>query len=325
MPQSPPTSGISHRLARTPTPLLFAASIALAIGLLWWQGSLLELAPVVRGTSGPTIALGFALYALGLLILCWRWQNLLRISAPTTRFPAAAQAFLTSVVVNYAAPIGLALPARALLSARDLGLSAAASWSVAFWEVALDLMVLGTLSVVWVGLTGPAEVAGLVRGPVWIWPAAVTGGLLALFAVGWLLKRRPAIWSRVAAAGTRALRYPKADRTRFAFAVLLSVLFWAVQGMIIWLLLGAVGLESVASGQLLLGLLGPPIFLGMVSPVPGGAGVREALMVAVAATAGVNGGAVLVVAVAYRTALFVAIPVVFVVVRVVTGWVRRPG
>ncbi len=57
--------------------------------------------------------------------------------------------------------------------------------------------------------------------------------------------------------------------------------------------------------------------IGMFSPVPGGAGVREALMVAVAQASGIDGAAVLLAAIAYRVALFAAIPPLYLVAR---GW-----
>jgi uncharacterized membrane protein YbhN (UPF0104 family) len=56
----------------------------------------------------------------------------------------------------------------------------------------------------------------------------------------------------------------------------------------------------------------------MLSPVPGGAGVREALMVAVAQARGLDEAAVaavLIAAVAYRVALFLAIPPLFLAAR----------
>ena len=57
----------------------------------------------------------------------------------------------------------------------------------------------------------------------------------------------------------------------------------------------------------------------MLSPVPGGAGVREALMVAVAQAQGASGAPALLAAVIYRVALFVAVPVLYAGVRLGAG------
>ncbi|MEZ4625299.1 MAG: lysylphosphatidylglycerol synthase domain-containing protein [Thermomicrobiales bacterium] len=53
----------------------------------------------------------------------------------------------------------------------------------------------------------------------------------------------------------------------------------------------------------------------MISPVPGGAGVREGLMVAMARVYDVDSVAVLLAALVYRIALFAAIPILYAAVR----------
>jgi uncharacterized membrane protein YbhN (UPF0104 family) len=59
-----------------------------------------------------------------------------------------------------------------------------------------------------------------------------------------------------------------------------------------------------------------PILIGMLSPVPGGAGVREALMIAVASVHGANEANVLLAGVTYRIALFAAIPILYGIIRI---------
>jgi len=320
----PAVAGGWRRLLRTPTPVIFAASVAVALLLLWRQGSLADLGAALAGADGGAIAAGFALYAAGLLLLCARWHLLVRMVGGAADFPVAAEAFLTSVVVNYAAPIGLAVPARALLSSRDLRLPAVAGGAVAFWEVALDLLLLGLVGAAWLVADGGAVAAGWGPAPP-VWLAAVALAVLAGigFVAVVLLRRRPALGRRVAAAAGDALRYPGRRPKAAAAAVALTLLFWLLQAVILRLLLAAVGLAAVSWGAVA-GLMALPILLGMVSPVPGGAGVREALMVAVAHARGLDGAAVLLAAVAYRVALFGAIPVVYAGVR---SWraLRRGG
>ena len=67
--------------------------------------------------------------------------------------------------------------------------------------------------------------------------------------------------------------------------------------------------------SLVLGLTTLPILVGMLSPVPGGAGVREALMIAVASVHGANEANVLLAGVTYRIALFAAIPILYGIIR----------
>ena len=60
--------------------------------------------------------------------------------------------------------------------------------------------------------------------------------------------------------------------------------FWVIQIGVMAALLQLFGVAISLS--LLLGIMGVPVLVGMLSPVPGGAGVREALMAAAARLAG---------------------------------------
>jgi uncharacterized membrane protein YbhN (UPF0104 family) len=96
-------------------------------------------------------------------------------------------------------------------------------------------------------------------------------------------------------------------------AVALTGGFWIIQVGIMAALLELFGVA--VSLALLLGVMGVPVLVGMLSPVPGGAGVREALMAAAAGLGGTPAGPVVLAAVAYRLALFLVTPVVWGAVR----------
>lgn len=296
-----------RRLLAIPTPLIFVGSVAIAILLLWRQGSLGNLGTTARQLPPGLLVGVFALYLVGLGLLCLRWYALVRMAGGEGTVPLAAEAFLTSVVINYAAPIGLAVPTRAALSARDLGLPAKGGAAVALWEVLLDVAVLGVLSAVWLAAGGARVVAGIDLSARWLGPAAVAL-LMTLGLVGLVAVRRPGLRRRVGLAVGEMLRYPGRRPRAALLALTLSVVYWAGQAVVLRLLLGAVDVGRGPEATLVLGLLGPPVLIGMLSPVPGGAGVRELLMVAVAETRGVDVQAVVVAAVVYRLALFVAIP-----------------
>ena len=75
--------------------------------------------------------LGALLYLAGLFLLCVRWHSLVLMIHGRSHFGRAGEAFLTSVVINYAAPVGLAVPSRAALTKRALGLSLTETSAVA--------------------------------------------------------------------------------------------------------------------------------------------------------------------------------------------------
>ena len=318
-------SPVWRRLLVIPTPVVFAISLAFAVVLLWRRGSLDDLGGVLGRAEPRFLILGAALYAVGLVGLCLRWAALIRLAGGRGDFSVAAQAFLTSIVVNYAAPIGLAVPARAALSVRDLGLAPSAGGGVALAEIALDLAVLGLVSVVWLAqgnlaifdqapLAAPA--VRLVAGGV------AVGAAVAALAVAAHSSLRLRVVRAARAAGDSAFRQPRL----VAAVIAVTVGFWVLQAVILWVLLTASGVPGIADWELIAGLLGPPMVVGMLSPVPGGAGVREALMIAVAGARGVDGAAVLLAAVAYRLALFAAVPVVYAGAQVVRSWIaRRPA
>jgi uncharacterized membrane protein YbhN (UPF0104 family) len=299
-----------RRLLAIPTPILFGASILIALLLLWRQGTLADLAANLRRLHPATVVAAFALYAGGLGLLSARWHALVRMAGGSAPAAVSAEVFLTSVVVNYAAPIGLAVPTRAALSKRDLGLSASGSGALVLWEAVLDLGTLALIGGAWLLLGGAGAVGVLVQqGSGWV----ALGGAAAVAAVALLgaaLIASGRLRSKLRRFSGEALGLPRRRPVAAVAAIGCTLAFWTLQAVILWLLLAGFGV-SAPGASLVLGLLGWPVFVGMLSPVPGGAGVREALMVAVAGLERVDGAAVLLAAVTYRLALFAALPLAY--------------
>src|ERR687893_1865418 len=88
-------------------------------------------------------------YAASILLLGLRWHALVRMAGGAPQWTSSAEVFLTSVIVNYAAPIGLAVPTRAALTVRDLELDPSQSGAVVGWEVMLDALALIVISALW--------------------------------------------------------------------------------------------------------------------------------------------------------------------------------
>ena len=76
---------------------------------------------------------------------------------------------------------------------------------------------------------------------------------------------------------------------------------------------------------LVLGITSLPILIGMLSPLPGGAGVRETLMGGIARIHGAAVSPTIFAAVAYRLALFASIPVLYLLFRVWLSFGKQPS
>ncbi len=303
------------RLTSIPTPVIFVFSLVMAILLLWQQDALSSIRPAIRGADIWTLVASLLLYLLGLALLCVRWNLLVMMVSGSTRQLRAAEAFITSVAVNYAAPLSLALPSRAYLTKRALGLGTAETASITFWEVATDLAVLAAGTLLWIAVGGwrgqGVEVDDRI---VELGALLVLGGILAVVIAVRRAARLRSIVYKMRNHFTEALKHPTRRPRQTIMAAGVTVIYWIVQGGVLFLLLKAIdGVSPPLS--LVLGLTTLPIMVGMISPVPGGAGVREALMIAVASVHGANEANVLLAGVTYRIALFAAIPILYAIIR----------
>ena len=130
------------------------------------------------------------------LLLGIRWHALVRMAGGAPLWTSSAEVFLTSVIVNYAAPIGLAVPTRAALTVRDLMLSPEQSGAVVGWEATLDVVALAIISVAWLFPGGADLVQTKVDGWVIVLLAVVVV-LVAVLILGSSKSRRSVPASRL--------------------------------------------------------------------------------------------------------------------------------
>lgn len=296
--------------------------MVVALVVLWQQGALGDLIGTVKHADAGPLLIAAPIYVGSLALLCYRWHLLVHMAQGWSDLPRAAEAFLTSVVINYAAPIGLAVPSRAALTKRALGLDARSTGAVAVWEIGMDVIVLGAGTILWLLLAnGSAGAVGQELSDSFrVW--ALAGAFLIAIGIGaawWFLKtadRR----ARLANAATHILLAPRQRPAEAALALATTTAYWVLQGGVLALLLSAFGVDT--SFTLVLGLVSLPILVGMLSPVPGGAVIREALMYVVARFADVDGDPVIAAALIYRFALFATIPILYLIAR---WWIARRG
>jgi uncharacterized protein (TIRG00374 family) len=313
-----------RRLLRVPTPAIFAICLLLAVIVLWWQGALRELWNVIRDASIALTIAGFALFVVGLALLCFRWHSLVKMANDgNSDLPKASEAFLTSVVINYAAPVGLAVPSRAALTKRTLGLDASATGTIALWEIAADVLVLGAGSLLWLliaqGSTSAVtdELGNSATQFILLFAVLALVGLATIAVV----VRKPALRAKVNRLVRQIANAPRKSPRAAAEVLGVTIAYWVLQGITLGVFVNAMDVDS--DPEFLLGITTIPFLVGILSPIPGGAVVRESLMYVVARLADLPGGEVVAAAVLYRMALFLSIPVLYLIVRL---WIKaRPA
>ncbi|MEJ7838372.1 MAG: lysylphosphatidylglycerol synthase transmembrane domain-containing protein [Thermomicrobiales bacterium] len=311
---------ILRRLLSIPTPLILGICLVLAMIVLWWQGALTEFWDTVREASLGLALAGLALFVVGLAVQCYRWNALVKMANQgKSDLPRATEAFLASILINYAAPVGLAVPSRAALTKRALGLDSNATGTIALWEIAADVLVLGFASLFWFLFANgalPAVLDELGDAALQFAILGIVLFVLGAVAIGVLLKR-PTLRTKVTTL-LRAIALAPKQRPAAAFEVLIiTITFWILQAVTLGVFIKAMNVD--VSFQLLHGLTSVPFLVGILSPIPGGAVVRESLMYVVARLSEVPGGEVVAAAVLYRMALFVSIPILFAGIRL---WIK---
>jgi len=309
--------GFIHAFARIPTPLIFVGAVGIAFILLWQQGKLGDVEHAIRGADIWVIVAGLLLYLAGMALASYRWHVLVIMAKGVSEFPKAAEAYLTSIVVNYAAPVGLAVPTRAALTKRALGLTTAETSAVALWEVGVDCIVLGLGSVLWLLLGGWSDKllpAVSHRTQVVLGGVVIAGAGVCLLGLIAVTLRKPHLIAKLRGMLITFVTFPLKRPREAVYATLITIGYWLIQGLVMVLLLHALRVEW--SATLVLGMMSLPILVGMLSPVPGGAGIREALMVGVGRVHGADTTAVLLAAVTYRVALFISVPILYSLVRI---------
>jgi uncharacterized membrane protein YbhN (UPF0104 family) len=181
------------------------------------------------------------------------------------------------------------------------------------------VIVLGIGSALWLLLSGN-DISGPSSNQIIVSILVAIGLVVALVAALVFVRTKTSHWQRLQYTLIRIILFPRHRPFDAALALSVTVVYWTVQAIVLTIFLKA--LDGDTSVKLILGLITIPVLVGMLSPVPGGAGIREALMIGVAHVEGADSAVVLLAALIYRVALFAAVPIVYAGVRV---WLRAEG
>jgi uncharacterized membrane protein YbhN (UPF0104 family) len=185
------------------------------------------------------------------------------------------------------------------------------------------VIVLGAGSVLWLLIAkGSLAAVGDELGDAALQFILAAVALVVLLVIGLVvLARKPSLRRKAAGLLRTIIVAPKQNPAAAAQVLAVSLVYWVLQGITLGVFVRAMHVDVTAT--FLLGLTSLPILVGIVSPIPGGAIVRESLMYVVARLSHVPGSEVIAAAVLYRMALFVSIPILYLFTRIWIGLRER--
>ncbi len=301
-----------------------ARELAVAWRVAWLLGGLGLIAVVVLQVTRSGLALATLQVANPVLLLlallpasvapvahAWRWKRMLLVLGQTLPLRSALGATVAATVANYAAPGYAWAPVKGLVARQAYGVGLLRSAPTLVIEQALDAAML----VVGAGfgfVLAPGLVGGWSLRPPFaaLGVAVLVGAALAALVVGG--RRRHPRFSVLRSSGYQLLR----ARSLYPWLASLSLLRWVADLASFWLVAAALGLR-LEFGRLLV-LTNLPALAGMVSPVPGGLGIREGSVLAAGSALGLSAGTLALVALLHRTVLLAGLPLALVVSSLVS-------
>jgi uncharacterized protein (TIRG00374 family) len=287
--------------------------VAILVAFVWsghFMAAIENLGEVAPGWAIVLVLVGIALP----FTHAWRWCLLLRRIGEPMRLAASARMTALSSLLNYAAPGFLGAPAKAIFARNETGVPVSRSLPTLIAEQTLDALLLligGALAVLVAGPVLIAALLDLVSLEGSLLAIVIVAGALAAIAMIWFLSRRliPSFIGSVES----SLRTLMRGRTDLGLISVLTLSRWLLDMLAVGIASIAVGLRLSVVEILLIANLS--LLAGLVAPVPGGLGVREAVMVAIGGVFGISVPAILALSVLHRAGLGIGLPIVFSVAR----------
>lgn len=303
----------AKRQSRFAVPIAFWAGLVAAAAVLWLTGIFNDAWSSLASAQLAVLILVVLVATALPLIHAMRWR--LVMSSLGNRLTAAEAADLTvsSALLNYASPGFIGASAKAILANRTNKVPYNHSVVSIAFEHGLDLILLVGGSVIAILLLGASNFSGLFSFGGWL-PSPFIGGLITLgilVALYLILRTRLRGWAEQGLTAVKTVGR-RVDRTGVA---LLTFLYWLMQAVVVGLLFWALHIPIQITDILALSTL--PLLAGMLAPLPGGIGAREAVIVALAVTTGISAGTLLSLAILQRVLLVASLPLSLLVVRIV--------
>lgn len=288
------------------------------IALVWGPIILVVLAVLASGEAsrvgdalgGARLPLVVVLLPIGLalpLVHARRWQLMLKSIGEPVGLQDAIEMTVTASMVNYAIPGYSGSPTKGALVRQLHGVGFRRSIPTLAAEQVLDVFALAFGSVVGVALSlaGGTDLSGLTdRSAAESFGVVLIAAIVILSALAMLLRRYGRGFAEALIETSRLLVRDRDLRWPLTW---LTLAYWALNVSAIWVAAEAVGITLHPVALLLISNV--PLLLGLLSPLPGGIGVREGAMTMIAGALSISATGILAAAVIQRGMLVLALPV----------------
>lgn len=284
--------------------IAFWGGLVAAIVVLWLTGVLGDAWDGLR-ESRPLPLVLVVLVGMSLpLVHAWRWQLVMRSLGEQLTLGEAADITVSSALINYASPGFVGASAKAVLAnqTRDVPYRASAL-SIGF-EHTLDLGMMAVTSLLAILIIGPSafrDIASPLEGLASFAVLAIAAGVAA---IGLFIAWRLGAWTQIKRTFSAAGRLGR--QVNLSAVAALTLLYWFLQVVVVGLMFWALGIDFNVIDVLAIATV--PVLAGMLAPVPGGVGVREAAIVALSAVTAATTGTLVTLAIVQRVLLVAALP-----------------
>lgn len=301
------------RVRNNLTGIVFLVGLVVAVAVLWFTGVLSDTWEGVTGANPVALVLVVLVGMASPLVHAWRWKVVMRSLDVELSLGEACDITVSSALVNYASPGFVGASAKAVLANQTRQVPYSSSALSIGFEHALDLGLMATSAGIVILIIGPSAFRDAASPLEGLASFGVILGVLAIIAVAAVLAWRFGALRYVVSLAETARRL---GRQVNPWAVGgLTLLYWFLQVVVSGLMFWALDIDFIVID--VLAVVTVPGLAGMLAPLPGGVGVREAVTVALTTVTGISAATLVTLAIVQRVLLIASLPLALGVVRLV--------
>lgn len=303
------------RIRENLTTIVFVVGLTVATLALWLTGVLGDTWVGLKNAKPLPLVLVVLVGMLSPLVHALRWKVVMRSLDVELTLGEACDITVSSSLVNYASPGFVGASAKAVLANQTRSVRYSSSALAIGFEHTLDLLMMAISAAIVVLIIGPEafrEAASPLQGLASFGVALIVLGVLAVALIlAWKLGAIRYLRGMVSSA--RLL----GTQVNIPVVGALTLLYWLLQVIVGALMFWALDIDLVVID--VLAIVTVPGIAGMLAPLPGGLGVKEAVTIALTTVTGASAATLVTLALVQRVLLMLALPLALGAVRLVRG------